>query len=124
MAASKRLSVFAWHPTPSECRQEFERQRKEHVDTLANLAIDNFLEMRDRVSSRWFLWQKKLQILLHKLFPRWYVPLYTLVSFTTTPYAAARRRALQQERVVRWICVGLLSLVLLAVAALVWWWRS
>jgi kynurenine 3-monooxygenase len=54
--------------------------------------------MRDRVSSKWFLWKKKRDVLLHKLLPTWYLPLYTLVTFTTTPYADARRRARLQER--------------------------
>ncbi len=85
----------------------FERERKEHVDTLADLCIDNFLEMRDRVSSRWFRLRKKWQNLLHKLFPRWYLPLYTLVSFTTTPYAAARTRGQIQDWIVRGIALGL-----------------
>jgi kynurenine 3-monooxygenase len=78
----------------------FEERRRPHTDTLADLCVDNFIEMRDRVSSRAFLLKKKLGILLHKLFPRWYVPLYTLVSFTRTPYAEAVRRARRQDRVV------------------------
>jgi kynurenine 3-monooxygenase len=84
---------------------DFEHLRKPHTDALADMAIDNFLEMRDRVSSRWFLWKKRADVLLHKLLPRWYLPLYTLVTFTTTPYADARRRAHRQERIVRWLLV-------------------
>src|SRR5262245_43476740 len=37
----------------------FAQQRKRHVDTLADLCIDNFLEMRDRVGSRLFRLKKK-----------------------------------------------------------------
>jgi kynurenine 3-monooxygenase len=87
--------------------RDFEQERKENTDALADMAIDNFLEMRDRVGSRLFRWKKRLDILLHKLSPRWYLPLYTLVTFTTTPYAQARRRAQRQERAVRWLLVGL-----------------
>ena len=89
---------------------DFERQRKVHTDALADMAVDNFLEMRDRVSSRWFLWKKKLDILLHRLLPGWYLPLYTLITFTTTPYAEARRRARQQVRYVR-LVVGWAGLI-------------
>src|SRR5262249_18587891 len=60
----------------------YEARRKEHVDTLADLCVRNFYEMRDHVSSRWFLLRKKGEILLHKFFPPWYVPLYTLGTFT------------------------------------------
>jgi kynurenine 3-monooxygenase len=97
----------------------YEAARKEHVDTLADLCIDNFLEMRDRVGSNLFVWRKKLGILLHRLFPRWYVPLYVMIEFTRIPYADALRRARRQDWLVRGIVVGLLvALVLLGVLLL------
>jgi kynurenine 3-monooxygenase len=98
----------------------YERQRKENTDALADLCVDNFLEMRDRVSSRLFRLRKKLEILLHKLLPCWYLPLYTLITFTTTPYAAARQRARRQDRLVRATLLGLAALALAAVLYLVW----
>ena len=73
--------------------ESYERQRKQHTDALADLAVYNFVEMRDLVGSRLFLLRKSWGILLHKLLGGWYVPLYTLVSFTRTPYADAVRRA-------------------------------
>jgi kynurenine 3-monooxygenase len=98
----------------------YEAERKEHVDTLADLCIDNFIEMRDRVGSRSFVLKKKLEVFLHRLFPRWYLPLYTLVSFTRTPYAAAVRRARKQDRIVRAVAVGLAAVLLLVIMLLVW----
>jgi kynurenine 3-monooxygenase len=98
--------------------RHYEAHRKENTDALADLCIDNFLEMRDRVSSRFFLLRKKLDVLLHKLLPRWYLPLYTLVTFTTTPYAAARKRALTQQRIVRTIGISLLMILVLVLYAL------
>jgi kynurenine 3-monooxygenase len=98
---------------------EYERLRKENTDALADMAVDNFLEMRDRVSSRLFRWKKKVDILLHRLLPAWYLPLYTLVTFTTTPYAAARRRARSQERVVRLMAGWLVLIVFLVILLLV-----
>jgi kynurenine 3-monooxygenase len=98
--------------------QDFERRRKVHMDTLADLCIDNFIEMRDRVSSRLFRLKKKLTNLLHKLFPRWYVPLYTLVSFRSTPYADAVRRARIQDRIVGGLLAGLFFLMLVVLVLL------
>jgi kynurenine 3-monooxygenase len=98
----------------------FQQQRKENTDALADLAVDNFLEMRDRVRSRLFLWKKRADVLLHKMLPGWYLPLYTLVTFTTVPYAVARRRAHRQEQMVRWL-VGVLALGVTAwILYLVW----
>jgi kynurenine 3-monooxygenase len=99
----------------------YERERKENTDALADMAIDNFLEMRDRVASRLFRWKKRLDTLLHKLLPNWYMPLYTLVTFTTTPYAQARRRARRQEHLVRWLLAGAVSAIL---AVFLWWLTS
>jgi kynurenine 3-monooxygenase len=97
---------------------DFERRRKVHTDALADMAIDNFVEMRDRVSSHWFLLKKKVDILLHKLLPGWYLPLYTLITFTTTPYADARRRAHKQVRYVRLVLGWLVLVVFLLVVLL------
>ncbi len=96
--------------------RSFEDRRKEDTDTLADLCVQNFIEMRDKVSSRAFLLKKRLEILLHRLLPRWYLPLYTLVSFTRTPYAAAVRRARRQDRIV--LVAGLVILAGLVVLAL------
>jgi kynurenine 3-monooxygenase len=97
----------------------YERQRKENTDALADLCVENFLEMRDRVSSRLFRLRKKFEILLHRLLPRWYVPLYTLITFTPTPYAEARRRARRQDRAVRAALLALAALALGVVLLLV-----
>jgi kynurenine 3-monooxygenase len=98
--------------------RDYEGRRKENTDTLAALCVDNFLEMRDRVSSRSFLLKKKVENFLHKLLPRWYLPLYTLVTFTRTPYAEAPRRVRRQNLIVGAVVAGLLVLVLLILVGL------
>ncbi|MBW7906858.1 MAG: FAD-dependent monooxygenase [Phycisphaerae bacterium] len=90
---------------------EYEARRKPNTDALAELALANFVEMRDKTASRAFRAYKRLDRTLHRLLPGWYTPLYTLVSFTTTPYAEALRRATRQDRAV----FG--SLALLAIVA-------
>ncbi|MFN4257942.1 MAG: FAD-dependent oxidoreductase [Gemmataceae bacterium] len=91
----------------------YQQRRKEHTEALADLCIANFIEMRDRVGSRLFRLKKRLEILLHRLLPGWYVPLYTLITFTRTPYAEARRRAERQDRLLVGISGGLVLLVML-----------
>jgi kynurenine 3-monooxygenase len=101
--------------------QIYEGRRREHTDTLAQLCVENFLEMRDRVGSRWFILRKKLTLLLHALFPRWYLPLYTMVEFTRIPYARAVERAVRQDRVVAGIGAGLLAgLLAVGIGVLGW----
>lgn len=95
---------------------EYEARRKPHCDVLAGLCIDNFVEMRDRVGSRLFVLKKKLDLLLHKLMPRWYVPLYVMIEFTRIPYRDAVERQKRQERIVAGVGLALLLLILLLLA--------
>jgi kynurenine 3-monooxygenase len=95
----------------------FEIARKENTDVLANLCVRNFIEMRDKVGSPRFRLWKKIDILLGKLFPRWYVPLYTMVSFTRIPYAEALRRARWQNRQV----AGIAAVMVVLLGAFVIW---
>jgi kynurenine 3-monooxygenase len=92
----------------------YEADRKPNTDALADLAIDNFREMRDRVASPLFLFRKKFEKFLNKLMPETYIPLYPMISFTRIPYAEARERAIRQWRTVRTI-LGVTGLVLFLV---------
>jgi kynurenine 3-monooxygenase len=60
---------------------EFERQRKPDADAIAQLALDNFVEMRDLVADEEFLLRKKIEARLHDLYPDRWIPLYTMVTF-------------------------------------------
>ncbi len=88
-------------------------RRKVHADALADLAIQNFIEMRDKTASPVFRAKKKLDHLLEGAFPGLYLPLYTMVSFTRIPYADAARRARMQDVTVYSIAAGLVLLLLL-----------
>ncbi len=95
---------------------EYFVRRKENADALADLAVHNFIEMRDKTASRAFRARKKLDHTLEGLFPGLYLPLYTMVSFTRIPYAQAARRARRQDRIVytSLLVLGLLFLLFLA----------
>src|SRR5207253_11287400 len=79
---------------------EYFLKRKENADALADLAVENFIEMRDKTASRAFRAKKKLDHLLEAALPGLYLPLYTMVTFTRMPYAEAARRAKRQDRIV------------------------
>jgi kynurenine 3-monooxygenase len=61
--------------------KDFERQRKKDTDAIADLAIDNFFEMRDHVANDFFKEKRKLEIALEKNFPEEYSSKYSLVTF-------------------------------------------
>jgi kynurenine 3-monooxygenase len=103
---------------------EYEARRKPHLDVLAQLCVENFVEMRDRVGSRWFVLRKKLNLLLHKLMPRWYLPLYVMIEFTRIPYRDAVEREKMQERIAAGVGFVLLLGFVAAVFALIWNWKG
>jgi len=81
---------------------EYQALRKPHTDVLADLSAQNFVELRDRLRSPWFLVRKRADLVLHRFLPRHWVPLYTMIAHRTVPYAEALRRARRQDRILRW----------------------
>ena len=93
-------------------------RRKQNTDALADLAIGNFVEMRDKTASKIFRAKKKLDHALEAALPGIYLPLYTMVTFTRIPYARAAKRARVQDRIVQAALIGFLVLAIVALAAL------
>ncbi|HMJ07029.1 MAG TPA: NAD(P)/FAD-dependent oxidoreductase [Chthoniobacterales bacterium] len=91
---------------------EYFARRKVNADALADLAVQNFVEMRDKTASPFFRMKKKLDHFLEGLLPGTYRPLYAMVSFTRIPYAQAARRARVQDRIVFALLLGALCLLL------------
>jgi kynurenine 3-monooxygenase len=76
----------------------FERRRRDNTEAIAGMALANFVEMRDRVSSPLFQLGRRVEHALERALPGLYVSRYELVSFSTTPYARVRRRVARQHR--------------------------
>ncbi len=93
-----------------EALADYQRRRKVHTDTLAELSKENFLELRQRVSSPFFRARKRLDLLLSRLFPAAWMPLYTMISHTTIPYADALARARRQDRRLAWAAAGVVAI--------------
>jgi kynurenine 3-monooxygenase len=98
---------------------EYFARRKENADALADLAVQNFIEMRDKTASRVFRAKKELDHALEGFLPGLYLPLYTMVTFTRMPYATAARRARRQDRIIYGSLAALALAVLFAVVVLI-----
>ena len=97
---------------------EYFHRRKENADAIADLAIGNFVEMRDKTASKTFRAKKKLDHALEAALPGIYLPLYTMVTFTRMPYATAAKRARVQDRIVSAAFIACLVLAIVVLAAL------
>jgi kynurenine 3-monooxygenase len=96
---------------------EYFERRKVNADALADLALENFIEMRDKTASRAFRAKKKLDHFLEAALPGIYIPLYTMVTFTRIPYSRAAKRARIQDFIV-YTSLAALTLMLLGAAAI------
>lgn len=97
---------------------EYFVRRKSNTDALADLAVLNFIEMRDKTASKTFRAKKKLDHVLEGFLPGIYLPLYTMVTFTRMPYAKAASRARFQDAIV-YSCLVALVLAILVLVGLV-----
>ena len=78
----------------------FGAARKVATDALAQLAIDNYEEMRDKTVDPLFLLKVKCHEALHALLgERWQPSLHSAVTFTSMPYHVARDTCLWQDKV-------------------------
>ncbi|MEU6645619.1 NAD(P)/FAD-dependent oxidoreductase [Saccharomonospora sp. NPDC046836] len=77
----------------------FERGRRADTEAIAEMALANFVEMRDKVASPVFKLARRIEHALERALPGRYVSRYELVSFSTTPYSEVRRRVRTQHRV-------------------------
>lgn len=117
---------------------EYQELRKPNADAIARMALQNFIEMRDKVGSKAFLWRKHLEHFLHDLLPSTLIPRYNLVSFSTVPYTEAEQAGKRFDIVIRALVIvpvlavcftlGLLIpmwvLVLFAVGTGWWLWEK
>ncbi len=76
----------------------YDEKRKVNGDAVAQLALLNFVEMRDKVADPHFLERKKIEKELGKKYPEQFVSVYEMVSFSHTPYQTALRCIQAQDR--------------------------
>jgi kynurenine 3-monooxygenase len=82
--------------------QAYQQLRKPDADAIADMAVDNFTEMRDRTADPKFLLQKKIEARLHEKYPDKWIPAYSQVTFSPhIRYSDALRRGQKQEEIMK-----------------------
>lgn len=78
----------------------FQKLRKPDADAIAQLALDNFIEMRDLVGDADFLLRKKIEARLYERYPEKWIPLYSMVTFyDTIRYSEAYQTGQRQKKI-------------------------
>jgi kynurenine 3-monooxygenase len=86
---------------------EFDGLRKPNTDAIAAMALDNYLEMRERVAHPAFQLQQALSLELERRFPQRFIPRYSMVMFHhEIPYRTALQRGTAQAKLLAELTQG------------------
>ncbi|MGB2458262.1 MAG: FAD-dependent oxidoreductase [Flavobacteriales bacterium] len=83
------------------CFDEYSKIRKPDGDGVQDLSMHNFIVMRDKTADPKFLLQKKIELHFSKKYPDKWLPLYSMVSFSTIRYSEAWEIGQQQEKLMQ-----------------------
>lgn len=87
------------HSHTGEAFKAFSQDRKPDADAIADLALWNFIEMRDKTADPHFLLRKKIEKQLHEKRPDLWKPLYSMVTFSHEPYSRALEEGKKQAAI-------------------------
>lgn len=79
--------------------KEYQDLRIPDGNAIADLALYNFIEMRDKVADNKFVLQKKIEKKLNTLYPDKWVPLYSMVTFSDYRYSESIARGDRQQAI-------------------------
>ncbi|KAL1923369.1 uncharacterized protein VTP21DRAFT_8349 [Calcarisporiella thermophila] len=117
LATSSETQENKKDPTLERTLAAYTKMRHKDALAICDLAMYNYIEMRSSVVSPLYLMRKRVEAWLHLLMPRYVIPLYTMVSFTSIRYSEAVRR---WETQTYWLAAGATGLATGVVGALGW----
>lgn len=79
--------------------EAFGKSRKPNADAIADLALRNFIEMRDLTADKDFLLRKKIEAWFSEKHPDKWMPLYSMVTFSELSYSEAKKEGERQDRI-------------------------
>lgn len=82
-----------------EVLNKYQELRKPDAEAIADLALYNFIEMRDKVADPMFILQKKIEKRLNELYPDKWLPLYPMVTFSDLRYSEALEIGKKQQKI-------------------------
>lgn len=89
------------YPNWDALYKAYEKSRKPNADAIANLALQNFVEMRDLVGDADFLHFKHVEHELTEIYPGKFRSQYELVTFSNEPYKYALEQGARNSELVK-----------------------
>ena len=78
----------------------FSSVQVENGHAIADMAIENYLEMRDHVNDTEYKKRRNVELKLERMFPGQFIPRYSMVSFHQIPYAEVYQRGGKQFKII------------------------
>jgi kynurenine 3-monooxygenase len=100
------LLAAEWTGDPARDFAKFAESRKPDADAIADLALENFIEMRDKVADEEFLELRAIEHSLQDRMPGRYLTRYQLVTFTRVPYRVALQAGRIQQQILKGLARG------------------
>lgn len=98
------------HENWAEALANFDQFQRPNADAIADMALENFVEMSEKVGDPQFLLRKKVEAYLEKEFPEVYRSRYGMITYTLIPYKQAQSAGLIQDQILNELCRNLKSL--------------
>ncbi len=99
--------LFPQHNNFGALFEAYHAIQKPNGDAIARMALDNFVEMRDKVGDRYFLLQKEVEGILGRTFPQSYLSKYSMVTHSLIPYSIAEQAGVIQQEILDELCANL-----------------
>jgi len=78
----------------------FSSTQVENGHAIADMAIENYLEMRDHVNDTEYKKRRNVELKLERMFPGRFIPRYSMVSFHQIPYSEVYQRGRKQFKII------------------------
>lgn len=86
----------AHHGNWDQALKAYDQFQRPNANAIADMALENFIEMRDKVSDPKFQFRKKIEAVIENEFPNMYRSRYGMITYTLIPYQIAQEAGLKQ----------------------------
>lgn len=93
------IAKYGWNDV-GKALDEYSKLRKGDADTIADLAQEHYYDMSSRSASKFHVLKRSVEIWLNSLFPKKFLPLYSLISFSNVPYSKAVSRSKMNDTII------------------------
>jgi kynurenine 3-monooxygenase len=90
----------------AQALSEYDKTQRPNANAIADMAIENWLEMSEKVADPQFQLRKKVEALLEKNFPNLYKSRYGMVTYTRIPYHLVQEAGRLQDQILAELLEG------------------